>query len=839
MIWFKRLFTGLLVLVLLAAAALAVYAYRAFPVLDGELQAAGLQGPVALERDKADVTHIKAQSPHDAWFALGYVHAQERGWQLEFNRRVMHGELSEAFGPATLETDKLLRTLGVVRAAERQWQNLPAEGRDAMQAYSDGINAFYANSSQALSPEFHILGVKPGGPSGKAWSPTDSLAWSLMMALDLGGNWGTEFARLYAARTLKTAELWQLFPPYPGEQPASDVDFSKLYADLGVYRAGTPAATQKVSAYDRIHIPEASSAETPLVAGVNDWAATLGQADGKGSNNWVVAGSHSRTGKPLLANDPHLGLSAPAIWYFARLQAEGLDVVGATLPGLPFVVLGRTQKVAWSFTNTAPDVQDLYLEQVNPANPRQYRLPRVPGSTPTAEAWADFQTREETIKVKGQPDVVLTVRESRHGPVLSDVQKSHADLLDTSKYVIALRWAALDADNQTVLAGLRANRAQSADEMIAAFAAYHSPMQNLVTADVAGRMAFKAAGKVPLRKPDNDIRGIAPSPGWDARYDWAGWVPYAQTPQTGQGEIEAKGWLSTANQRITPPNFPIFMGQDWTVPYRYNRIEQLLAATPQHDMASMQKIQADQLSAATAKLLPFLQKTLSQPGGHALADAARQATAGFDGTMRADQAAPLIFAAWADELTRGIIGAKLGEPALATLYGKRHFRSTLEDVLERNDANWCGAAGCAAQSTAALGRALNRLQAAYGADVSSWTWGRAHPALSAHKPFGNVPLLARFFDVRVPTGGDTFTVNVGQYWATSDATPFANRQAASLRAVYDMADLENSRFIYQTGQSGLVFSSRYRDMRDDWAAVRYRPLQMNPPAWAHQLTLRP
>jgi penicillin amidase len=263
------------------------------------------------------------------------------------------------------------------------------------------------------------------------------------------------------------------------------------------------------------------------------------------------------------------------------------------LPGLPFVVLGRTQKVAWSFTNTAPDVQDLYLEQINPANPRQYRVPGASG--PNAETWADFQTREETIKIKGQPDLVLTVRESRHGPVLSDVQKSHADLLDTRKYVLALRWSALDADNQTVLAGLRANRAQSADEMIAAFAAYHSPMQNLVTADVAGGMAFKAAGKVPLRKPDNDIRGIAPSPGWDARYDWAGWVPYAQTPQTGQGEIEAKGWLSTANQRITPPGFPLFMGQDWTVPYRYDRIEQLLAATPLHDMASMQKIQGDQL----------------------------------------------------------------------------------------------------------------------------------------------------------------------------------------------------------------------------------------------------
>ncbi|WP_411880393.1 penicillin acylase family protein [Polaromonas sp. YR568] len=837
MIWFKRVLLGFAVLLLIAAAAGGVYIYRASPALDGELRAAGLLGPVTVARDPADVTHIKAQSPRDAWFALGYVHAQERGWQLEFNRRVMHGELSEVFGPATLETDKLLRTLGVVRAAERQWLTLPAEGRDAMQAYSEGISAFYAGSPQALQPEFHIVGARPGGASGVAWSPVDSLAWSLMMALDLGGNWGTEFARLSAARVLKTGELWQLFPPYPGEQPASSVDFAKLYAGLGVYRADLPGAPQKVSGR-----PAASTA-LAMAEGINDWAASLGQVDGKGSNNWVVAGAHSASGKPLLANDPHLGLSAPAIWYFARLQAPaagsaaGLDVIGATLPGLPFVVMGRTAKAAWGFTNTAPDVQDLYLEQINPANPRQYRVPST--DTSKAEAWADFANRLEIIRVKGQPDFLLDVRESRHGPVLSDAQKSHGELIDTRKYVIALRWSALDADNQTVLAGLRANRAQSADEMVAAFAAYHSPMQNVVTADVDGGVAFKAVGKVPLRKPGNDIRGIAPSPGWEDRYDWDGWLPYAQTPEAGRAAIEAKGWWSTANQRITPPAYPFFMGQDWTVPYRYERIEQLLAATPKHDAASMQKIQADQMSPATVKLLPFLQKTLAQPVNHPLAEAVRKTMAGFDGSMRAEQAAPLVFAAWADELTRGIVGGKLGEAVFRPLYGKRHFRGTLEDVLERQDANWCGAAGCEAQSAAALVRALDRLQADYGADVGGWAWGRAHVALSAHKPFGNVSWLAPWFDVRVPTGGDTFTINVGQYWATGDATPFANRQAASLRAVYDMADPENSRFIYQTGQSGLVFSGRYRDMRDSWAAVQYRPLQMNPPAFAHQLTLRP
>ncbi|NQW93802.1 MAG: penicillin acylase family protein, partial [Polaromonas sp.] len=347
MVWFKRFVWLFLALLVVVAAAAGIYINRTFPALDGELRAAGLKAQVSVTRDAADVTHIKAQTPQDAWFAIGYVHAQERGWQLEFNRRVMHGELSEAFGAATLETDKLLRTLGIMQAAERQWQALPAEGKSAMQAYSDGINAFYAQpsrfSGQALSPEFHILGVKPGGSAGKSWTPQDSIGWSLMMALDLSGNWGNEFARLSAAKGLSTAQLWQLFTPYPGEQPASKTDFAKLYGDLGVYKAAKSDAIKTGAYCARIHwsgcqfdtLKTAKTAQNEaflasnltnnLTRDITDWGTSLGTIDGKGSNNWVVAGNRSTSGKPLLANDPHLGLSAPAIWYFAHLEAPGLN----------------------------------------------------------------------------------------------------------------------------------------------------------------------------------------------------------------------------------------------------------------------------------------------------------------------------------------------------------------------------------------------------------------------------------------------------------------------------------------------------------------------------------
>lgn len=831
--WIKRGLWAVLALLVVLGVALGVYAKRSLPQLEGALRLSVLKAPVTVKRDASDVTHIEAQSPLDAMRAIGYVHAQERGWQLDFNRRIMRGELSALLGSATLETDKLMRTLGIRQAAQAQWERLPASSKALIEAYVQGLNAFYIEGSQALSPEFQILQVNPrdAAKAGQYWDVLDSMGWSVMMALDLGGNWGNEFARLSMLQVLDTPALWQALPPYPGEPPAASADLAKLYRDLAVYKSA-----QKATAAPQLPIGgnPAERLRAELAQEVVAWTQEVGNVDGKGSNNWAVAGSRSATGKPWLANDPHLGLSAPAIWYFARLQAPAADgqpalnVIGATLPGLPSVVLGRTATVAWGFTNTGPDVQDLYLEQINPANPGQYRVPAPGGQT----AWADFATREEIIRVKGQPDVKQVVRSTRHGPVLSDAQASHSEVLDTTKHVLALRWTALDADNSNVLAGVLSNQAQSVGDLIEAYRHFHSPMQNVVMADVSGRIAYKAAGKVPVRAANNDIRGVAPSPGWDARYDWVGWLPYEDTPQ----DDGAKGWIATANQRIHAANYPHFITQDWAPPWRQQRIEHLLEKTPQHDFASMQAIHGDQQSDATLQLLPYLQKTTS---GHALAATALAQLQGFDGNMRADSAAPLIFSAWVDEFTRGVIGERVGQARFEKLYGKRLFRSGVEGILARDDAAWCGQGGCAKASSDALTRALDQLQAVHGGDVAKWTWGTAHPAISIHRPFSNVAPLAKLFEVRVPTGGDPFTVNVGQYHLDKKDAPYANRHAASLRALYDLSDLENSRFIYQTGQSGNVFSGRYRDMSPEWAAVQYRALKMKPDGWRTTLTLAP
>ncbi|QXZ10523.1 penicillin acylase family protein [Comamonas sp. Y33R10-2] len=847
--WTRRvLHTGaaLITLTSLAGAVLSVYGVKALPRMDGKLAVAGLASKVWVRRDAADVTHISAQSPQDVWRALGFVHAQDRGWQLEFNRRLMQGRLSEILGPATLELDKLMRSLDIHGAARRQYQALPPSVQEALQVYSQGVAAFYANPSQATAPEFLLLGTKPGGPGAAGgsspWEPEDTVGWALMMALDLGGNWGNEFARLNLLQVLSTEQLWQLMPAYPGEQPVTGVDMAQLYRQLGVYRdagAGTGAGTTSAPAQQ-------------IQSALQQWAAEtvrdMGTNDGLGSNNWVVAGSKTKSGKPLLANDPHLALSAPAIWYFARLQSPGgraadgtplsaLDVTGATLPGMPFVVLGRTAQVAWGFTNTNPDVQDLYLEQINPADASQYR-------TPTG--WEKFGVREEVFKVKGQSDAKVMLRSTRHGPVVSDAQQQYGKVINTDKYALALRWAALDTDNRTVEAGLKANGAQTVAQLFEAFAGYHSPMQSIVAADVQGHIGFKAAGKVPVRSPAHDLRGVVPAPGWDARYDWQGWLNYAQTPQN---DGSARGFVATANQRVTEPGYAHFLTQDWSLPYRYQRIEQVLAASSQHDMASMAALQSDVQSLATQALLPALRKAQSN---HVLAADAQQLLASFDGQMDKARAEPLIFSVWVDELTRGIVIARIGEQRFAMTYGKRDFRAGLEGILARNDAWWCAPLSCEQQAGEALTRTLAKLQAAYGSDIKQWRWGDAHPALSAHKPFGAVAALAGIFNVSVPSGGDSYTVNVGQYnpnplpadvkAASAKALlggRFVSRHAPSLRAIYDLGDLESSQFIYQTGQSGMALSGRYGDMSREWADGRYRKLQMQPARWRHALELQP
>ncbi|MFM2056142.1 MAG: hypothetical protein RLY71_527 [Pseudomonadota bacterium] len=795
---------GLAVLLVLIVLVIVIAAWRqqVLPQTRGRLIVPGLHAELRIERDADGIPTLHAGSAEDAWFGLGFVHAQDRLWQLETHRRIGAGRLAEAFGPAALDNDRFLRALGVRRAAQAQWQQLRGEPRQAVLAYTAGINAFLAEQLRARPPEFLLLGLQP-----QAWEPADTLAWAIMMAWDLGGNWSTELLRLRLAARLPMARINELLPPYPGERPVPIADYAALLREWGVQPAGADLIEQIVAA-----APESG-------------------IEGVGSNNWVVAGRHSRSGKPLLANDPHLHLSSPALWYFARLEAPDLHVAGATMPGLPLVVLGQNRHIAWGFTNTGPDVQDLYLEQLDVQDPNRYRTP---------DGWAAFEAvHDELIHVRGAPDVHLTVRASRHGPVISDAATAATRGIGTGvlpgapRYAIALRWTALDADVDALGAGLRFNRAGSVAEFVQAAAGHVAPMQNMVVADDLGEhghIGFVAAGRVPLRRLDNDLRGVVPAPGWLARYDWAGWLDSGLTPR----EFDPpRGWIATANQRIHGPDYPHYIGSEWHMPYRQQRIEQLLTARPLHDPDSFAAMQRDVRSLGAQPLLPALKAAVDRVEVPQL-DVLRPALRAFDGEMVMDAAAPLVFHAWALQLTRLVLADELGPLWNSQFSTQRSFRDGLTAIMTSNDAWWCDdkttpdrQESCADQSERALRLALADLSKRLGPDPVHWHWGDLHIARSEHRPFSHVRALAPFFEQRVPVGGDGHTIDVSRVGLKPDRDTgelFLAEHAPSLRALYDLADPAGSRVMHSTGQSGIPLNRLFGRFVSPWAAGRYVPL---------------
>lgn len=781
----------LLLAVLILLAAFAWYRSASQPQIDGSMKLQGIAAAVDIVRDAEGIPHIYAQSAGDAYFALGFAHAQDRLWQLEMNRRIAAGRMAEILGPNALDTDRFLRTLGVQRNAEAILTRMAPDTRMALDAYAKGINAYLDNRKGPLPPEFIITGA----PAPAHWQPADSIGWQTMMAWDLGANWSQELLRMRLAQNLSLDQINEFLPPYPGDPVMKTLDYTKLYREL----AGT---TQQLTEVSKIAYPS--------------------YVEGMGSNNWVLSGALSETGKPLLANDPHLNLSAPALWYFAHLSAPGLNVIGATLPGMPGVILGRNDRIAWGFTNTGPDVQDLYIEKINPANAMQYKTP---------EGWADFKVRQETIKVKGQPDVTIDVRETRHGPVISGALPIIAKApVDAKQHVIAFAWTALRPDDITLQAGIKMNRAQNWEQFLDAAKDFGAPQQNMVFADIDGNIGFVSPGRVPIRKAENDLKGLAPAPGWDARYDWDGFIAFDELPRQFNPDSQR---IVTANEKIVGTEYPHFLTSEWALPYRADRIAALLDATPKHDLNSFAQIQKDHVSLAAQELLPLLAQTVprSERAKAALYDLSR-----WNGSMDANRAEPLIFTAWMREASRQIFVDELGDALLKDYWEQRNVHLSMVNVLKNlnGQGNWCknvnAAAAdrpqnCADLLSASLDAALTDLGKRYGKNVANWRWGDAHFALSEHRPFSKVAPLAKFFDVRVPTPGDTYTINVGRYNMRDEAQPFASRHAASLRALYDLSNLENSVFIHSTGQSGNVLSPLYRNFSQRWASVAYLPMQ--------------
>ncbi len=752
-----KLFLGAFLIVAVAAGAAGLWLRSSLPVTDGTLALAGLESPVRVSRDAHGIPTIRAQSEHDADFALGFLHAQDRLFQMDMMRRYGAGRLSEVLGARTLAIDRTMRTLGLYRAAEAQFAVLSPEVQGALTAYADGVNAFLATRRGALPPEYYVIGARP-----EPWRPADSLVWGKLMDLQLTGNFRGEVLRARLLTRLSPDDLQVLFPQYPKDAPVA----------LGRERAmleGLPL--------DRLY---------------GDLPPGIGPE--RASNEWVLDGAHSQSGKPLLANDPHLDFGAPGIWYLARIELPGLTLAGVTAPGTPFLLVGHSDRIAWGFTTTGGDVEDLFIEKPDPADPSRYLAPG--GSRP-------FELRQETIAVKGADPVTLSVRATRHGPVISDLA-GYA----LGANVLALETTWLAPDDRTPDAIWQMARARDWNGFRRALQSWTAPQQNIVYADSDGHIGFSAPARIPIRASGD---GWLPAPGWDDSHDWTGTVPYDALPSA----LDPKdGRFVTANNKIVPDDYPYFLTRDWELPYRAERIEALLTAVPRQSPDASAAIQRDVLSLPARSLLPLM---LEAAPGSDRARAAIDRLRRWDDRMDRDQPEPLIYEAWRRELGRALLVQKLG-PDFLDLWWMRP--DVLQSILSEHR-DWCGATkGCGALLTQSLDRALARLDARYGSDMSAWRWGTAHEAAFASPVWAQVPMIGRWFDASLPADGGENTVNAGAMDFSSGGAPFLDRHGPSLRLIVDMAAPQSARFMIAPGESGNPLSPHWGDLARPWRDVQ-------------------
>ncbi|HEX4096378.1 MAG TPA: penicillin acylase family protein, partial [Caulobacteraceae bacterium] len=659
---------------LLTAAFVTGLLWLTLPPRQQQARIQGLSGPVDIGFDSDGIPRIHAASELDAAAAMGFVHARDRLFQMDLMRRAASGRLSEIAGPVTLNYDRTMRTLGLRRRAQEDYANLPPDTRAMLEAYARGVNAWIAAKGRFAAPEFLFLG--PPEP----WQPTDSLLWGETMGLWLSLNWRTELSRQSLAGRLPQQVIDDLWPPVPGDG-----------------RPDQASATQHAQA-------EVAHALAQFLPHFPDPYTLPGTA----SNEWAVDGRHTATGAPLLAGDPHLAFGFPGIWYLARIETPQGVLAGATAPGIPFLVLGHNGRIAWTFTTTGADVQDIFIE--TPAADGQYQTPDGP---------RPFIVHDERIKVRGEPDQVLKVRETRHGPVISD-------LTNPTGPILAVQMANLAPGNMAAAGLLALNHAQNIDDAAKAAALITAPVQNLLVADKQ-RIALYVTGRVPIRRAGD---GAAPVSG-DGSHDWIGWASGDQLPHYVE---PPSGRLVNANDRIAPADFPIFLGRDWFGDWRARRIRELLDRSDRLTPADFARMQVDVRSTFAHQVLPTL---LAVPITDDTARRAQSLLRDWDGAMTTDAAQPLIFNAW----IAWFYGAVLAKAGVDTGDGGP-LLEFVGYVLSPEGAHWCGG-DCTALLQSSLTDAIRDLTTRFGNDPTQWRWGTAHPATFAHPLLRPIPILNR------------------------------------------------------------------------------------------------
>lgn len=798
------LLTRFSVLLLVAAGGVLWLARSIFdtrlPSVEAVLSGEGLSAPVSIVRDVHGLPHIDATSDEDAFFAIGYVHAQDRSWQLELQRRTIRGELSEVFGKSAVPQDIWFRTLDLYSAAKTAWPVLSSQAQASLAKYTAGVNAGIA-AQRTLPLEFTILGVKP-----QPWTEYDSLAWIKVFALDLGANLRLEMARYIAAQALTAKQMQAFFPDYPQNAPTT--------LQQTAARVTNEAQSGDLFRFHRF-----------LARDQQFGAAAVG------SNAWVVAGRHSEQGAALLANDPHLGLQIPSPWYAIHAKGRSLDVSGMSLVGLPLVIFGRNQRIGWGGTNMMADTQDLFFEKTDPKNAARYE---------SDGRWESFDTRLETISIRADfPELLhekyepikILVRSTRNGPVVSD----QFQVFDRA---VALRWTALEPGDTSYEAFYRIQFSADWAGFCDALQYHVAPALNMVYADRGGNIGYLGAGRIPIRKTG---LGLVPSPGWNDEFAWTGYIPATDLPRTYNPD---SGFIVTANNKVTREDYPYFIAHDWASPARAGRITQLLETRLQSGkpltVDDMKRVQADTVDIEAERLIAELVAGFTPR--NADQRAALQSLREWHGDMAGDSQQAAIFNVWMRHLRKALFERQLrwywNEPEQASFLGDLQQSVSLETIRETLDdehSPWCAREvgsdreTCAEVLQSSLQAALVELRKLTGNQaMSSWRWDELQKSVYVHRPFSDVKLLRALFERKIANGGALNAVNVAA-GPFVDKEGFSQEFGPSFRQILSMGQAGvRHEYMNSTGQSGNALSPHYADMVEPFHDVRYYRLSVEP-----------
>ena len=797
--WLIRISTA--VVVLAGAAVILVYylASRSLPDYDKTLDVAGVSQPVRIVRDTANVPHIFGENDKDVFFGLGYVHAQDRLWQMLVLRRTVQGRLSELFGERTVYIDTLLRHLDLYGAATRSVSAQTPEALAALEAYSAGVNARIEEINRdALgrgAPEMFLFPA-----SLPPWTPADSLAVIKVMALQLSSHLENEVLRARTSLMLAEDRVRDILPDIPGQGIMALPDYASIVGDVPAYAEAAPMPNLAISPFKK-------------------------RAFAGASNAFAADGTRTAAGGTLLGNDPHLGFAAPSTWYLTRLNLENGDVIGGTIPGLPLVLLGRTSQTGWGLTSAYLDDQDVFIEHLNPENPDEYLTP---------DGYKPFATRSSIINVKDAPSITLEIRSTENGPVLPPEHYALGTITPQG-HVTSLAWTAFDSQDTSFSAALKLMQAHNVEDMIAAAERFIAPAQNLMMADKE-TIAFKTIGAMPRRDARHQSQGRMPSPGWREINRWNGYSPYSANPIIVSPQ---SGILGNTNNKTVERPFPLHVSFEWGDSQRIQRWQRLMESRPIHTRESFIEAQLDSVSVTARTLLPLIGADLWFTGEAAqsgtpenLRQKALEMLAEWNGEMNEHLPEPLVFSAWLRALQDRLIRDDLGPLSkefshVEPLFIERVFRdvdgaSVWCDVIQSAPVETC-----ADISRMALDDALVWIVDRYGSNLESLRWGDVHEATHDHPILGEVPILRYFVNIRQSTSGGDNTLLRGRTKGEGN-NPYQNVHGAGYRGVYDFADPDSSVFITATGQSGHPLSRHYDDLGELWRRGEYVPMSLDP-----------